>query len=1024
MTLPELSIRRPVLAIVLSLAIVLFGVVGFSYLGVREYPAVDPPVINVSTTYTGASPDVIDSQITEPLEQVINGINGIRIISSTSREQNSNIRVEFNLDADLEAAANDVRDKVAQAVSRLPADANPPVVEKADADSEVIVFLTVQSDTKDILEVSNLASTLIKERIQTIPGVSSVRIFGEKRYAMRLWMDATRMAAHRVTPIDVQRALGAENVDLPSGRIEGQDTELSLRTAGTLSSPEQYDRLVVKREGGRAIEFRDVGIAELGPENSRTMVKRDFLPMIGVAVIPQPNTNAIAIADEFYQRLAQIRKEIPPEYKVEVGYDFTTYVRRSVLEVEETLAIAFVLVALIIYLFLRDWRSTIIPVIAIPVSIISAFFVMYVAGFSINILTLVGVVLAIGLVCDDAIVILENIYTKIEEGMSPLQAAVKGSQEVYFAVISTTVTLAAVFLPIIFLQGLTGRLFREFGVVVVASVLMSAFVALTLSPMMCRFLLKKHDTPSWFYRVTEPFFTALQGGYRKSLLWFMRARWLAFPLLAAITALIAWVGMRLPSELAPLEDRSNIRVGVRAPEGATFEYTEKNLDRVAQFVLDTVPEVSRTFSITAGFGGTVNTGTQNIYLLEPYARKRSQEEIFRQLSAGLNAITGLRCFPGQPPTIGSRFGGQPLQYVLQAPDLGSLAAILPKFLEKANANPVLRFIDADLKINRPQISLSIDRERATELDVSVLDIARTLQLGLGGQRFGYFLMKGKQYEVIGQMRKNDRDDPGDLRKLNVRAADGSLVSLDNLITFQENTSPAAIYRFNRYIAATISGGTAPGHTLGDGIKALDEIAKEVLPPTFSTSLAGQSRDFADSASSLVFAFVLALILIYLVLAAQFESFIDPLIILFTVPMSLAGALFSLWVFNQSLNVFSQIGIIMLIGLVTKNGILIVEFANHHKKEGLSIVDAAIASAAARFRPILMTSLSTVLGVLPIALSLGGSSGSRQSLGIAVVGGLLLSGFLTLYIVPAVYSYLARRIPSPEEAPAPVSAAPS
>jgi multidrug efflux pump len=740
-----------------------------------------------------------------------------------------------------------------------------------------------------------------------------------------------------------------------------------------------------------------------------------MLAMVGVAVIPQPNTNAIAIADEFYRRLDQLKKEIPPEYKMEVGYDFTRYVRRSVTEVEETLLIAFGLVALIIYVFLRDWRSTLIPVLAIPVSIVSAFFVMYLFGFSINILTLVGVVLAIGLVCDDAIVVLENIYAKIEEGMPPLEAARKGSKEIYFAVISTTMTLAAVFLPIIFLQGLTGRLFREFGVVVVASVLVSAFVALTLTPMMCRFMLKKQEKPSFFYRITEPLFNGLIGGYKRSLVAFMRVRWLSFPILAGVVATIVIVGAKLPSELAPLEDRSNIRVNVRAPEGASFEYTERNLDQIATYVKDNVPEAARTFSIMAPGGGSVNTGLQNIYLVEPDQRERSQEQIFRQLSTGLNQFTGLRSFPAQPPTIGSRGGGQPVQYVIQAPDLASMVKVLPEFLEKAGASPVLRFVDADLKVNRPELSIDIDRERAAALDVSVIDVARALQLGLGGQRFGYFVMGGKQYEVIGQLKRSDRDDPTDLKKLSVRSASGQLIPIDSLISSREEASPAAIYRFNRYISATVSGAPAPGYTLGDGIKALDEVAKEVLPPSFTTSLAGQSRDFADSSSSLLFAFVLAILLIYLVLAAQFESFVDPFIILFTVPMSLAGALFSLWLFGQSLNVFSQIGIIMLIGLVTKNGILIVEFANHHKKGGASVTAAAIEAAGARFRPILMTSLATILGVLPIALSIGGAAGSRQSLGITVVGGLLLSGFLTLYIVPAIYSYISRRVKAADAA---------
>jgi multidrug efflux pump len=1006
-TLPELSIRRPVLALVLSLVILLFGGVGIYLLGVREYPAVDPPIVTVTTNYLGAAPEVVDAQITEPIEQTISGIAGIKTMSSTSRDGQSQIQVEFDLDVDMEAAANDVRDKVSQAVRRLPPDADPPVVEKADADSDPIVFLTVRSETKSVIEISNVADTMIKERVQTIPGVSTVRIFGEKRYAMRMWLDADRMAAHGVTPGDVGRAVDAQNVELPSGRVEGRNNELGVRTEGRLERPEQFDRITIRAENGRHIRFGDIGHTELGAQNLRFGLKEDRVPMIGVAVIPQPNTNAIAIADEFNRRLVEIKKDIPPEYQVEIGFDFTTYVRRSVEEVEETLVIAFVLVAAIIFLFLRDWRSTLIPVLAIPVSIVSAFFIMYVAGFSINVLTLVGVVLAIGLVCDDAIVVLENVYSKVEEGMAPLEAAIKGSKEVYFAVISTTITLAAVFLPIVFLEGLVGRLFREFGIVVAGSVLVSAFVSLTLSPMMCRYLLKRHDRPSWFYRVTERFFQALTDGYARSLAVFLRARWLAWPIVAIAVAVLVLVGRKLPGELAPLEDRENIRLNVRAPEGATFEYTQARLDELSDWVRAEIPETRRTFSITAGFGGSVNTGVQNIYLVPPSERQRSQDQIFQQISRASNQFTGLRAFPSQPPTIGNRRGGQPVLFVLQAPNLAALKEVLPTFMERASRAPSLRFVDVDLKVNRPELSVRVDRDRANELDVPVREVARTLQQALGDARLGYFVMNGKQYEVIAQMRREDRDEPSDLGRLFVRSGGGELVPLDSVVEVDEGASPAAIYRYDRYVSATVSAGLAEGKTIGDGIGELRAIAAEVLPQSFSTSLAGQSRDFADSSSSLLFTFAFALLLVYLVLAAQFESFVDPIIIFMTVPLSMTGAVLSLWATGQSLNVFSQIGIIMLVGLVTKNGILVVEFANQRRDEGLPRLEAVLDAARTRFRPILMTSLATILGVLPIALQLGGAAGSRRSLGIAVIGGLVLSGFLTLYVVPAVYTFLSR-----------------
>ena len=1011
MSLAETSIKRPVLATVMSLVIVLFGITGFTFLGVREYPAVDPPIVTIQTRYPGANPQVIASQITEPLEAVINGIAGIRTMASESREERSTITVEFTLDTNLDDAANDVRDRVARAVRNLPVDADPPVVEKADADSTPILFLSMRSEQRDILEVSDLADRLIRERMETIPGVSSVRIFGEKRFAMRLWMDPVKLAVHGLTPLDVQAALDAQNVDLPSGRLEGSTTELSLRTLGRLNTPEDFENLIIKESGGRQIHFRDVGNAELAAENLRTGTKEGLLFSIGVAIIPQPNTNAIAIADEFYKRLEIVKKEVPSDVTVEIGYDFTRFVRRSVSEVKETLVIAFGLVALIIFLFLRDWRSTIIPVIAIPVSIISGFFIMYLAGFSINVLTLVAIVLAIGLVCDDAIVVLENIYTKIEDGMPPLEAAIKGSKEIYFAVISTTVALAAVFLPIIFLSGLTGRLFREFGITLAGCVLVSAFVALTLSPMMCRFLLKKHgDNANWFYRVTEPFFVFLGNSYRTLLRVFLKVRWAAFLILAGNAILIGWLVKVVPRELAPLEDRENIRINVNAPEGSSYEFTESWMDKIATYVDDSVPETYRTFTIMGGFGRTeASIASQNIYLKPPEERTRSQAEIHKQILEDMNAFTGVRAFATQPPTIGDRRSGQPLSYVLQAPNLETLIEVLPKFLDAANQSPVLKQIDADLKVNRPEGIISINRNKAAELGISVEQIARTLEFAYSGRRFGYFLKNGKQYQVIGQMQRQDRNDPGDLKNLFVPAKGGTMVSLDNIVSFEESASPAAIFRFNRSVSATIQGTPAPGKTIGDGVAELDRIAADVLPEGFQTTLAGQSRDFAESSSSLLFAFLLALLIIYLVLAAQFESFIDPLIIILTVPLSLAGALLTLHFTGQTLNVFSQIGIIMLVGLVTKNGILIVEFANQRKEQGMKKLEAVLDASVSRLRPILMTSLATILGILPIALSLGASAGSRQSLGIAVVGGLIFSGLLTLFVVPAVYAVFSREL---------------
>lgn len=1008
MSLSATSIRRPVLSIVYSLVLIIFGIVAFTFLEVREYPSVDPPIVTVSTNYPGANSDVIETQITEPLEQSLNGIDGIKTLSSQSREGSSQITIEFDISRDLEQATNDVRDRVSSAQRNLPRDVENPVIQKSDADDSPIIFMYVQSDSKNILEVNDFATNVIKERIQTIPGVSTVRIFGERKYAMRMWLDPDKLAAYKLSPLDVQTALTKENVELPSGRIEGNNTELTIRTFGRLKSVSEFNNLVIKQEEGSIVRFKDIGFAELGAENERTSLKRGGIPGVGVAVTMQPGANAIDISDEFKKRFEALKKDIPPEYKLEIGFDFSDYIRTTISEVEETIFIAFGLVILIIFLFLRDWRSTIIPILAIPTSIISAFFIMYAAGFSINVLTLVGIILAIGLVVDDAIVVLENIYSKIEDGMSPIEAAFKGSKEIYFAVISTTIALAAVFLPILFLQGLTGRLFREFGIVIAGSVLVSAFVALTLTPMLSSRLLKSHQGHSWFYRKTEPFFVAFIDGYRKWLTGFIKIRWMGFAIIAFMAVLIYTIGSSLKSELAPIEDRSNIRIQAAAPEGASFEYMLKYMDDLTDLIIKNVPEISTPITNTGGGGGggagSANTGSMNLYLVPPDKRSRTQQQIYDKISKDLNSITGIRAFPSQPPTIGSRFGGQPVQYVIQAPNFEKLLEVVPPFLDEAKQQPELLFVDVNLKVNKPEVTVQIDRQKAADLGVSFDDVARTLQVAFGSQRFGYFIKDGKQYQVLGQVSRKNRDDPYDVKFLFVRNKSGQLIQLDNLVTLKEQSAPTTRFRYNRFVSATITAGLSPNYTLGDGIIAMDRVAAKILPPDFNTALAGQSKDFAESSSSLVFTFLFALVIIFLVLAAQFESFIDPFIILLTVPLAVTGALITLWYFNLTLNIFSQIGIIMLVGLVTKNAILIVEFANQKKEQGLDKTKAVIEASVQRFRPILMTSLSTILGALPIAL--GAGAGSRVSLGVAVVGGLILSSFLTLFVVPAVYTFLS------------------
>ncbi len=1007
--LSSLSIRRPVLASVMSIVIVLFGIISFFYLGVREYPSVDAPVVTVATSYVGANADVIESQITEPLEEAVNAVSGIRTVTSVSRDGRSTITVEFELDVDLDAGANDVRDRVASAQRNLPPDADPPTVTKADADASPIIFLNINSDRRDLLDLTAIAENIFKERLQTIPGVSEIRVWGSKQYSMRLWMDPIRLAAYGLTPLDVQEALDRENVELPSGRIEGMVTELSVRTMGRLVTEEDFNNLIVLERDGRKVRFRDIGYAEIEAQNMRTVLKRNGVPMVGVVVIPQPGTNQLDIAEEFFARVERIEADLDDDIELAIGFNTTDYIQQSVNEVQQTVFIALGLVIIVIFLFLRSWRTTLIPIIVIPIALIGTFFIMYIAGFSINVLTMLAVVLAIGLVVDDAIVVLENIYAKMEQGLPAIEAGILGAKEIFFAVVATSLALVSVFMPILFLGGTTGRLFREFGVAIAGAVIISSFVALTLTPMLSTKILAKGAEKNRFYNLTEPIFVWLNRVYKESLQTFMNVRWVAFVIMAAAFGFITLLYVNIPQELAPLEDRSQMRISATAPEGATFEYMDNYVDRVISTVRENVPELIAINTVTSpGFGAasSVNSAFGFIRLVDPSERDRSQQEIADELTGLLGELTGARTFVSQPQSIGDRRGGLPVQYVLQAQTLSQLEDILPEFLDAANNHPAFTFADVNLKFNQPELQVDIDRDRARALGVSTRDIARTLQLSLSGNRFGFFIMDGKQYEVIGQMERRFRNEPVDLRTISVRNANGGLVQLDNLVTIRESSTPPQLFRFNRFSSATVSAGLAPGFTIGDGIDAMDEIAAEILPSTIVTDLTGPSRDFAESASSLMFIFILAIILIYLVLAAQFESFRDPFIILFTVPLAVFGTLLSLWYFGQTLNIFSQIGIVMLVGLIAKNGILIVEFANQRQLQGMSVMDSIMDAAVVRFRPILMTTISTILGILPIALALGAGAESRTSMGIAVIGGLLIGSFLTLFIIPAIYSYLA------------------
>jgi multidrug efflux pump len=953
------------------------------------------------TTYPGANSDVIETQITEPLEQSINGIPGIRSLTSISSQGMSNITVEFELSVDMETAANDTRDKVSQAQRQLPQDCDPPVVAKADADASPIMLLTIESDKRSLLELSEVAELTIKEQLQTISGVSAVNIFGQKRYAMRLMLDPVKLAGYQLTPLDVRNAISRENVELPSGNIEGNNTQLSIRTLGLMTTPKEFNDLIIKQSGDQIIRFSDIGTAELGPEDIRGIMKRDGVPMVGTAIIPQPGSNQIDIVDEVYKRINFIKKDIPADIKIKVGFDNTQYIRQSIKEVKDTIYIAFALVVIIIYFFLRSWRATLIPILVIPVSLVGSFFIMYLAGYSINVLTLLAIVLAIGIVVDDAIVVMENIYVKVENGLQPIEAGLAGSKEIYFAIIATTITLISVFFPIVFLSGITGRLFREFAVVMAGAVGISAFLALSLTPMVSTKLLRKETRHSWFFRKTEKFFTMLNNWYRNALDSFLRHRRVTFIILATAVGLVYLLWKSIPAEMAPLEDRSQINVNTTTPEGSTYEFVLSYIDDLGKSIDQLVPERIGVISMIRSGNGNIR-----ISLVDPKERKRSQQEIADQLGSVFRKKTKARAMVMQQSTFGGRRAGLPVQYVLEATSIDKLREVLPVFMAKVMENPTFQMADVNLKFTKPELRIHIDRDKASNLGVSTQNIGQTLQLALSGQRFGYFFMNGKQYQILGDLARSDRNKPLDLKSLYVRNNAGSMIQLDNLVTLSEETAPPQLYRYNRFVSATISAGLTKGKTISQGLDEMDKIAKSTLDETFRTALAGDSKDFRESSSSLMFAFMLALILIFLVLAAQFESFKDPLIVMMTVPLAVTGALIFLWYFDVTMNIFSEIGIIMLIGLVSKNGILIVEFANQRKRAGLSKIEAIKQAAAARFRPILMTSLATILGISPLALGFGTGAQSRVSMGIAVVGGMLFSTLLTLFIVPAIYSYIS------------------
>jgi len=1005
----------------MSLALILFGVIGFKFLGIRDYPAIDPPVITVNTSYAGANSDIIESQITEPLEKSINGIPGIRTITSSSTIGNSSISVEFTLSTNLEAAANDVRDKVSQAVRNLPQDVDaPPVVTKADANSDFIILMALQSRSKGLLELSDYAENVLQNKFQTIPEVSGVNIIGQKRPAMRLWIDPDKLNAFNIDFNDIEAVLNKENIEVPSGKVYGDKTELTIRALGRLTTEKDFRNLILREDNDGIVRLGDVAKVEIGPENYEQSWRLNGVNAIGLAITPQPGANYVNISDEFNRRLNEIKKSSKSDIEFTTLVDNTINVRKSLTEVKQTLLIAFLLVILVIFAFFRNWLIAIRPLIDIPISLIATFFVMYLAGYSINILSLLGIILATGLVVDDGIVVTENIFRKFENGMHIRKAALEGSIEIFFAVISTSLTLAIVFLPVLFLQGFVGSLFREFAVVVAAAVLISAFVSLTITPVLNVFLNRPGAQHGWLYVKTEPFFTGMENGYKRTLQQFVKRRGIAWYIVAACLLIIYFLGRNLQSELAPLEDKGMIRFQLSAIEGTSYKFMLKSGTDFSNFLIDSFPDRSFSFVSIPGGGGSIgglNGGTGRLALLPASERNMTQSEVVRDLTKKLTQFNNLRIFPVEEQTIAvglSSKGALPVQFVIQNLDFGKLKSMIPKFLEAARSDKTFQNVDVNLKFNKPEVDIIIDRIKARELGLTVKDISSVLESAFSGRRLAYFIMNGRQYQVISQVGIQDRQQPTDITKLYVRNNLGNSIALTEVLDMSANANPPSLYHFNRYKSATISASLAEGKTIGDGVTAMQNISTKLLDESFLTSLSGPSRDYAESSSNVGFAFMLALLLIYLVLAAQFESFKDPFIIMITVPLAIAGAILSLWIFRQTLNIFSEIGMITLIGLVTKNGILIVEFANKKRALGLTKYEAVVEAATQRLRPILMTSLATSLGALPIALSLGEAASSRMPLGIVIVGGILFSLILTLFVIPAIYTFVSGLHKSQEE----------
>jgi multidrug efflux pump len=1016
MVLSDISIHRPVLATVMSLMLVLLGMMCYGRLPVREYPNIDAPIVSVRTVYPGASAAVIESQVTRPLEDALSGIEGIKTLKSVSREEVSQITLEFLLSRDPDAAAADVRDRVSRTRGQLPEEVDEPVIAKVEADANAILWLAFFSHRHSALAITDFADRFVQDRLQALPGVASVIIGGERRYAMRIWLERERLAGYGLTVQDIEEALRKRNVEIPAGRIESAQREFTVLAETDLRAEEEFNTLIIREVNGYPVRLRDVGRAELGALDDRNSVRVNGVPAVGLGVVKQSTANTLGVAHAVKAELPAIAASLPPGMELRVAFDTSLSIDGSIRAVFEALWQALVLVVAVTFLFLRSPSATLIPFVTIPVSLTGAFIFIYTLGFSVNVLTLLALVLAIGLVVDDAIVMLENIYRRIEAGMTPVKAAFEGSREIAFAIIAMTLTLATVFTPLTFMQGNTGRLFSEFALAVSSAVLVSGFVALTLTPMMCSKLLRRTPSHNRLYRLSERALNAIMEGYRRLLLATLQVRWLVI-LLAAIAAGASYfLFTGLKAELAPIEDRSIIIGIINAPEGATLAYTDGYARRIEDILKD-MPEIRGYFMVIAP--GLERPNPVNLALafvnLKPWEeRARSQQAVAAELMPKFFDLAGVLAFPISPPSLGQGFRTTPVQFVIQAGSYAELQAFIDKLMAKASEFPGLVNLDSDLKLNKPQLAVSVDRERAAVLGVDIDTLGRTLETLLGGRQVTRFKREGEQYDVIVKLADEERRTPTDLTAIYVRGKEGHLVQLDNLVEVRETVAPKELNHFNRLRAATLSANVGPGYSLGQALDFLEQTAREFLPSTARTDLDGQSREFRESSATLYAAFALALVFIYLVLAAQFESFIDPFIILLTVPLAVTGALLSLSLTGGTLNVYSQIGLVMLVGLITKNGILIVEFANQLRDRGNDVYQAVSEAAGLRLRPILMTTLAMILGALPLALATGAGAESREPIGWVIVGGLALGTLLTLFVIPTAYSLLARPITARSE----------